>query len=120
MNFDNLVHDLRILISTWNNHSNYKKCLEIFLQDKEKSHHRKKYVDTERANIKNATLDDNHANLKIQTMSLIKKGYRPVLPSTYIIGKRKPRFAPKQIMGWPNANDKNNDLTEPFVIDSTP
>ena len=63
-------------------------------------------------------MDDNHANLKVQTRKLIRQGQRPVFPSTHVIGKRKPKIAFKLNLGWPNANDNNNDQTEPFEIDS--
>ena len=64
MNFDNLVHDLRILIRTWDVRSNHKKCIETFLNDKLKMYHGKKNNDTKTAIDILTSEDDNQNDIK--------------------------------------------------------
>ena len=118
MNIDNLIHDLRILISTWDDRSNHKKCLEIFLKDKLITYHGKKDSDTKTFIDKRPISEDKQTNLKIQTKNLIKKSNKYLLPSTYVIGKPKPKRKPKLIMGWPNGINKNECQYEIITVDN--
>jgi len=46
------------------------------------------------------------------------KSHVYVLPSTYVIGKNKPKPKPKLIMGWPNGMNKNDDQYEIIEVDN--
>ena len=112
MNLDNLVRDLKIIISTWDKRSKYKQCLEMFLRDKTMAYKEHKDVKMKTTNIKK----NDVVNLRHQARSQLRKGYSPVLPSTYIRGKRKQTPEPISIVGQLRVDDKDKIITQSDII----
>jgi len=108
MNIDNLVHDLRILISTWDDRSNHKKCLGIFLKDK--------LITYQVKNTKNTISQRRSDELKLKSQSLLKKSYKPTLPSTYVKEKRTSLLKPSPIRIKVSAQLSNVSKVGDYIV----
>ena len=51
-------------------------------------------------------------------INILKKNCKFLLPSTYIIGKRKKHPEPKSIVGWPNFTEETYSQSEITVIEN--
>ena len=97
MSFENLIRDLKTLISTWDKYSSHKRCMEMFIADKVAAHKSRKGDSIKTNNTKTNVLERSSDNLKHQTKKLLKKSYKPILPSTYVKGKIHQSLKPDPI-----------------------
>ena len=100
MSFDKLIHDLKVLVSTWDKKSKHKKCQETFIKYKCCANKRKIGDDKKTSNFKKNKLEV----------------YIPFLPSTYVKGKRTPIPKPITISGELNNNEIKVQTSEIVII----